>query len=65
MGHCAETTAASYISSKIINSGMRWAGHVAHIGKKRTAYRSSVGKAEGKRPLEKSRRRWQYNNVII
>jgi hypothetical protein len=30
---------------------MGWAGHVAHMGEKRNAYRFSVGKPEGKRPL--------------
>jgi hypothetical protein len=30
---------------------MRWAGHVALLGKKRNAYRILVGKPEGKRPL--------------
>jgi hypothetical protein len=39
---------------------MRWAEHVARIGKK-TAYRILVGKPEGKRPLERSRRRWVDN----
>jgi hypothetical protein len=28
---------------------MRWAGHVACMGKKRNAYRIVVGKPEGKR----------------
>jgi hypothetical protein len=30
---------------------MRWAGHVARMGEKRTAYRLLVGKPERKRPL--------------
>jgi hypothetical protein len=30
---------------------MRWAGHVARMGKTRNAYRILVGKPEGKRPL--------------
>jgi hypothetical protein len=30
---------------------VRWAGHVARMGKKRNAYRILVGKPEGKRPL--------------
>jgi hypothetical protein len=30
---------------------MRWTGHVARMGEKRNAYRISVGKPEGKRPL--------------
>jgi hypothetical protein len=29
---------------------MMWAGHVAHMGEKRHAYRILVGKPEGKRP---------------
>jgi hypothetical protein len=30
---------------------MRWAGHVAHMGEKRGAYRILVGRPEGRRPL--------------
>jgi len=30
---------------------MRWAGHVAHMGKEKGVYRVLVGKQEGKRPL--------------
>jgi hypothetical protein len=39
---------------------MRWAGHVAHMGRrgKRNPYRILVGKPEGKRPLRRPRRRW-------
>jgi hypothetical protein len=40
---------------------MRWAGHVAPIGEKRNAYGILVGKLEGKRPLERARRRWMDN----
>jgi hypothetical protein len=40
---------------------MRWAGHVARMGEKRNAYRMLVGKPEGKRPLERPRRRWEDN----
>jgi hypothetical protein len=40
---------------------MKWAGHVAHMGEKRNTYRILVGKPEGKRPLERSRRRWRDN----
>jgi hypothetical protein len=36
---------------------MRWAGHVARMGDKRNAYRISVGRPEGKRPLGRPRRR--------
>jgi hypothetical protein len=37
---------------------IRWAGHVARMGEKRNAYRISVGKPQGKRPLGRARRRW-------
>jgi len=37
---------------------IRWAGHVARMGKKRGVYRVLVGKTEGKRPLGRPRRRW-------
>jgi hypothetical protein len=30
-------------------------------GKKRNAYRILVGKPEGKRPIGRPRRRWEYN----
>jgi hypothetical protein len=40
---------------------MRWVGHVARMGEKRTVYRLLVGKPEGKRPLGRPRRRWIDN----
>ena len=40
---------------------MRWAGHVACVGDKIVAYRDLVGRLEGKRPLGRSRRRWDNN----
>jgi hypothetical protein len=40
---------------------LRWAGHVAHMGKGRGVYRVLVGTPEGKRPLGKPRRRWEDN----
>jgi hypothetical protein len=43
---------------------MGWAGHVAPMGEKRNAYRILVGKPEGKRPLGRPRRRWEYNTSI-
>jgi hypothetical protein len=44
---------------RVINSRrMRWAGHVARMGEKKTAYRLLVGKPEGKRPLRRPTRRW-------
>jgi hypothetical protein len=38
---------------------MRWAGNVARKGDVRNVYRVLVGKPEGKRPLERPRRRWE------
>jgi hypothetical protein len=43
---------------------MRWAGYVALIGEKRTAYRILVGKSEEKRPLGRSRCKWVDNIKI-
>jgi hypothetical protein len=40
---------------------MRWAGHVARMREGRGAYRVLVGRPEGKRPLGRPRRRWEYN----
>jgi len=40
---------------------MRWAGHVAHMGKGRSLYRILVGKPEGKRPLGRHSCRWEDN----
>jgi hypothetical protein len=40
---------------------LRWAGHVAHMGERRGAYRVLLGKPEGRRPLERPRCRWQDN----
>jgi hypothetical protein len=40
---------------------MRWAGHVARIGEKTSAYRILVGKPGGKRPLGRPRSRWEDN----
>ncbi|KDR21941.1 hypothetical protein L798_00493, partial [Zootermopsis nevadensis] len=40
---------------------MRWAGHVARMDGTRGVHRVLVGKPEGKRPLGRSRRRWEDN----
>jgi hypothetical protein len=54
-----------YSSPRIIriieSRRMRWAGHVARMGEKRTAYRIVVGKPEGKKPLGRPKRRWVDN----
>jgi hypothetical protein len=40
---------------------MRWAGHLARMGKVRGVYRVSVGKPEGKKQLGRPRHRWEHN----
>jgi hypothetical protein len=40
---------------------MRWAGHVARMGERRTANRVLVGKTEGRRSLGRPRLRWDDN----
>ena len=54
-----------YFSPNIVrvikSKRMRWAGHVAHMGEERGAYRVLVGKPEGKRQLGRPRRRWVDN----
>jgi hypothetical protein len=40
---------------------LRWAGHVARIEERRGAYGALVGKPNGRRPLERPRRRWKDN----
>jgi hypothetical protein len=47
---------------RIIKSGrMRWAGHVARMGRRGTCYRLLVRKPEGKVLLGRPRRRWIDN----
>jgi hypothetical protein len=51
-----------YSSPDIVRSRIiRWAGHVARMGKGRGVYRVLVGKPVGKRPLGRPRRRWEDN----
>jgi len=54
-------TAHANIVRVIKSRKMRWAGHVARIGKGRGVYRVLVGKPEGRRPLGRPRRRWVDN----
>jgi hypothetical protein len=52
-----------YSSPRIIimmkSRRMRWAGHVTLMGRK--VYMILVGKPDGKRPLERPKRRWENN----
>ncbi|KAJ4452201.1 hypothetical protein ANN_03719, partial [Periplaneta americana] len=56
---------ALYSSPDIIRNiksrRLRWAGHVARMSESKNAYRVLVGRPEGKRPLERPRRRWEDN----
>jgi hypothetical protein len=40
---------------------LRWAAHVARMEEGRSAFKILTGKPTGKRPLERSRRRWEDN----
>jgi hypothetical protein len=40
---------------------MKWAGHVARMGEGRGAYRILVGRPEGRRPLGRTRHKWEDN----
>jgi len=40
---------------------MRWVGHAAHMGKRRSLYRVLKGKPEKKGPLGRSRLTWEDN----
>jgi hypothetical protein len=37
---------------------MRWVGHVARLRETRNVYKILIGKPEGKRSLDRPRRRW-------
>jgi len=46
---------------RVMKSRMRWAVHIARMGKRRGVYGVLVGKPEGKRPLGRPKRRWEDN----
>jgi hypothetical protein len=58
-GELHNTYSSPDITTHIKSRKMRWAGHVARMGEGRHVYRVLVGKPEGKRPLERPRRRWE------
>ena len=45
-----------------VTKSRRWARHVARMEDR--CIQGLVGKREGKRPLERSRRRWEDNNKM-
>ena len=65
INYCNKKPNELYCSSNsvrvIISRRMRWAGHVARMGKGKGVCRVSVGKPGGKRPLGRPRRRWEDN----
>jgi hypothetical protein len=52
------------IIRQIKSRRVRWAGHVARMGEDRKVYKVLVGKPEGKRPLERPRRRWEDGIIM-
>jgi hypothetical protein len=42
---------------------MRWSGHIAQIGGKRTAYRLFMGNPEGKRPVGRRRHKTDLGDI--
>ena len=57
MALCSSPNIILVIKSRIL----RWAEHVARMGERTGVYRVLVGKPEGRRPLEGSRRRCEDN----
>jgi hypothetical protein len=57
-----------YSSTNIIrvikSRRMRWAGHVARMGKGRGAIRILVGRSERRKPLGRPRSRWEDNAEV-
>jgi hypothetical protein len=47
------------IIRQIKSSRMRWVRHVMHRGEEGKVYKVLVGKREGKRPLGRSKHRWE------
>jgi hypothetical protein len=47
------------IIRQIKSRRMRWARHVARMGEERNVCKVLMGKPEGKRPLGRSRHRWE------
>jgi hypothetical protein len=59
-GELQNLYSSPYIIRQNKSRKMRWAGHVSRMGEGRNVYRVLVGKPEGKRPLERPRRKWEY-----
>jgi len=55
----------TFIVRVIKSRGIRWAGHVAHIGERKGVCWVLVGKPEGKRALGIPRCRWEDNIKMV
>jgi hypothetical protein len=44
---------------------MKWAGHVTRMGERGGVYKFLVGKLEGKKPLGRSRLRWEDIKMVL
>ena len=60
-GELNDLYCATNIVQVIKSRRMRWMGHVACMGDGRGVYRVLVGTPEGKSPLGRPWRRWEYN----
>jgi hypothetical protein len=60
MRSCITCTVHQILLGKI-QRRMRWVGHIARMGQMKNEDHTLVGKPEGKRPLERPRRRWEDN----
>ena len=48
----------------MVSRRMRWAGHMARMGKREIAYRILVGKPEGMKPVRRPRSRWEVKWIL-
>jgi hypothetical protein len=55
------TYSSPYIVWVITSNRMRWAGHVARMGENRVVYMDLVGRLKRKKPLGRTRCRWEDN----
>ena len=47
------------VSHRICTTRLRWADHIARMEEGKSVFKILTGKPTGKRPLGKSRRRWE------
>jgi hypothetical protein len=59
--HNEELHDLKFSPNNIKSGRTKWVGYVARMGDRRGEYRFFLGRPEGKRPLERPRRRWACN----